>query len=143
MARTGPVGGRGETVRVERQVVRTGDEPGGARPGHRPRLSAEVAGETSGELSLSLSEEVLLGADVGGWTTGGGDALTPPGMSARLPVPIARLIAGPGRAERLLHVRSMPGRAGATQEWPPWAETEVVEALRAAGIERPWRHQVE
>lgn len=34
-----------------------------------------------------------------------------------------------------------PPSAGAHSEWPEWAPEEVVDRLRAAGIERPWCHQ--
>jgi DEAD/DEAH box helicase domain-containing protein len=60
-----------------------------------------------------------------------------------LPPAVARLVAGPGRAERLLHVRTIPGRDGTTCPWPDWADPTVVTAFRSAGILLPWSHQVE
>jgi DEAD/DEAH box helicase domain-containing protein len=60
-----------------------------------------------------------------------------------LPAPVARLVAAPGRADRLLHVHSLPARAGVTRPWPEWAAPEVVAAFTRAGVVLPWAHQVE
>ncbi|WP_327148754.1 DEAD/DEAH box helicase [Nocardia sp. NBC_01329] len=42
---------------------------------------------------------------------------------------------------RLTHIAEIPGRPAETAEWPTWAATDVVSALRTEGIELPWRHQ--
>jgi DEAD/DEAH box helicase domain-containing protein len=53
-----------------------------------------------------------------------------------------RLLAAPGRRERARHLRSIPARDGTTAAWPDWVDPEVLAALRRAGVDRPWRHQV-
>ncbi|MFP5346866.1 MAG: DEAD/DEAH box helicase, partial [Actinomycetes bacterium] len=53
-----------------------------------------------------------------------------------------RLLVVPGRAERVLHVHHVPAREGRRSEWPRWADVRLVRALEAAGISRPWSHQV-
>src|SRR5437899_3342711 len=57
-------------------------------------------------------------------------------------VVLKRLAAGPGRAERLTHVESVPPRAGRTGAWPRWVPEEVLSQLADAGIVTPWSHQV-
>ncbi|TQM29226.1 DEAD/DEAH box helicase domain-containing protein [Nocardia bhagyanarayanae] len=42
---------------------------------------------------------------------------------------------------RLTHVVELPARVAGTTEWPVWAARDVVEALRACGIDAPWTHQ--
>ncbi len=42
---------------------------------------------------------------------------------------------------RLTHVVELPARAAGVTSWPDWAAPDVVEALRATGIEAPWTHQ--
>ena len=54
-----------------------------------------------------------------------------------------RLLAPPGRAERVLHTHDVEARAGTTAPWPTWADDGVVSALAGAGITEPWRHQVD
>lgn len=56
---------------------------------------------------------------------------------------VERLLAAPGRAERVLHAHVVPARPGVTAPWPAWADADVVAGLRAAGVPAPWRHQVE
>jgi DEAD/DEAH box helicase domain-containing protein len=56
---------------------------------------------------------------------------------------LRRLLAAPGRAERALSEHVVPPRPGEHADWPSWADAGLVEALRAAGVDRPWRHQVE
>lgn len=56
---------------------------------------------------------------------------------------VARLLAAPGRRERLVHSHLVPARAGEHADWPSWAEPALVAALTARGVDRPWRHQVE
>ncbi|MGW5387611.1 DEAD/DEAH box helicase [Nocardia sp. NPDC003963] len=47
----------------------------------------------------------------------------------------------PATDSRLTHITEIPGRSADTTEWPDWAASAVVSALRAEGIERPWSHQ--
>ncbi|HZM84003.1 MAG TPA: DEAD/DEAH box helicase [Candidatus Limnocylindrales bacterium] len=47
------------------------------------------------------------------------------------------------RREQVTHVEVFAARAGEVGQWPAWAAPELVKALAAAGIEAPWRHQVE
>ncbi|WP_415170215.1 DEAD/DEAH box helicase [Nocardioides sp.] len=55
---------------------------------------------------------------------------------------IAHRLAGvPGREGRLTHLEELAPRAAALGDWPGWADPEVVAALAATGIQRPWRHQ--
>lgn len=64
----------------------------------------------------------------------------------RAPVAIAdlvdRLASVPGREGRLRHLEVLPPRAAVPADWPEWAAPEVVAALEARGVVRPWRHQV-
>jgi len=53
-------------------------------------------------------------------------------------------LAGAGsRAGRLRHLERLPDRGEELAEWPAWANPELVATLRARGVQRPWRHQVE
>lgn len=54
---------------------------------------------------------------------------------------VDRLAAVPGREDRLRHLEVLPARAAVAADWPAWADGTVVEAFRARGVERPWRHQ--
>ncbi|MFZ5870471.1 MAG: DEAD/DEAH box helicase [Actinomycetota bacterium] len=56
---------------------------------------------------------------------------------------VARLLAAPGRRERLVHTHLVPARAGEHADWPSWADPALVAALTGRGVTRPWRHQVE
>ncbi|MGV9635737.1 DEAD/DEAH box helicase [Nocardia rhamnosiphila] len=47
----------------------------------------------------------------------------------------------PATDSRLTHIAEVPGRAAVPADWPAWSAPEVVNALRAEGIEAPWRHQ--
>ena len=49
--------------------------------------------------------------------------------------------ASPDRAERLRHVRELPGREGRTSPWPSWSALVVVEAFGRRGVDRLWEHQ--
>jgi DEAD/DEAH box helicase domain-containing protein len=60
-----------------------------------------------------------------------------------LPAPVARLLAAPGRAERLVHLHSLPPRDAVPVPWPGWVDPEVVAAFGRAGVALPWAHQVE
>ncbi|MEV4504292.1 DEAD/DEAH box helicase [Streptomyces klenkii] len=52
-----------------------------------------------------------------------------------------RLTAGADRAARITHTEHLPPRPGRHAPWPEQIRPEVVEAVRAAGIEQPWAHQ--
>ncbi|WP_073764816.1 DEAD/DEAH box helicase [Streptomyces sp. CB02923] len=52
-----------------------------------------------------------------------------------------RLTQGASRATRITHTEHLPPRIGSHAEWPARIRPEVTEAVRAAGIERPWSHQ--
>ncbi|MDN5381263.1 MULTISPECIES: DEAD/DEAH box helicase [Streptomyces] len=52
-----------------------------------------------------------------------------------------RLASGPSRAARITHTEHLPPRAGRHAVWPDRIRPEVVEAVRACGVERPWAHQ--
>ncbi|MET8795246.1 DEAD/DEAH box helicase [Nocardia sp. NPDC004568] len=47
----------------------------------------------------------------------------------------------PATDSRLTHITEVPGRAAAPTDWPSWSAPEVVDALRAEGIDAPWSHQ--
>ncbi len=55
---------------------------------------------------------------------------------------LARLLAAPGRRERVTHVERVPARPGVAGEWPAWADPELLEALATSGVTAPWSHQV-
>ena len=52
-----------------------------------------------------------------------------------------RLLAAPGRRERVTHVERVPARPEVVTDWPSWAHPRLVERLCAVGIQRPWSHQ--
>ncbi|MEU6866311.1 DEAD/DEAH box helicase [Streptomyces sp. NPDC046876] len=52
-----------------------------------------------------------------------------------------RLSRGPSRAARITHTEHLPPRGGRHAVWPDRIRTDVVAAIRAAGIEHPWEHQ--
>jgi DEAD/DEAH box helicase domain-containing protein len=54
---------------------------------------------------------------------------------------LERLAAGADRAVRITHTEHLPPRVGSHASWPEGIRPEVVEAIRAAGIDRPWEHQ--
>jgi len=56
---------------------------------------------------------------------------------------LARLLAAPGRRERVTHVERVPARPGVVGGWPAWAHDELVAALAGSGVTAPWSHQVE
>ncbi|WP_326598285.1 DEAD/DEAH box helicase [Streptomyces sp. NBC_01803] len=45
------------------------------------------------------------------------------------------------RAARLTHMEQLPARPGRHAPWPDRIRPEVIGAVRATGIERPWAHQ--
>ncbi|WP_435771287.1 DEAD/DEAH box helicase [Nocardioides sp. SYSU DS0651] len=55
---------------------------------------------------------------------------------------VARLTAGPGRADRLTHLERVPAREAVTADWPAWADPTVVASYSSRGVGRPWAHQV-
>ena len=55
-----------------------------------------------------------------------------------------RVLAGiPAGESPVRHVEHLPQRAARFTEWPEWAASDVVDALRARGAEQPWVHQAE
>lgn len=55
-----------------------------------------------------------------------------------------RVTAGiPAHENPVTHVSRLPERAARHEPWPEWAEPSVVAAFGAAGVGKPWRHQVE
>jgi DEAD/DEAH box helicase domain-containing protein len=68
--------------------------------------------------------------------------VTAPALHHDVPTVLHRLAAVPGREGRLTHLEELPPRPADTVEWPGWADPTVVDAFRARGVDRPWRHQV-
>ncbi|MFG2529198.1 DEAD/DEAH box helicase [Streptomyces sp. NPDC048516] len=67
----------------------------------------------------------------------------PPDAGAR-PSPgmiLERLARGATRAARITHTEHLPPRIGSHADWPEQIRPEVIDAIRSAGIERPWAHQ--
>ena len=55
---------------------------------------------------------------------------------------LGRVLAGtPGEETPLTHVAELPARTAAFTDWPDWAAPQVVTALAARGVHRPWSHQ--
>ncbi|MEU5267407.1 DEAD/DEAH box helicase [Streptomyces hygroscopicus] len=54
---------------------------------------------------------------------------------------LGRLSTGAGRGTRITHTEHLPPRPGTHAQWPSAIRPEVIDAIRAAGIERPWAHQ--
>ncbi|CAA9383612.1 MAG: Putative helicase [uncultured Nocardioidaceae bacterium] len=52
------------------------------------------------------------------------------------------LAGAPEREGRLVHLELRPAREAGTGTWPDWVAPPVREALAAAGLQRPWHHQV-
>ena len=46
-------------------------------------------------------------------------------------------------APELRHLVDLPARSAEPRPWPDWVAPESVAALRDAGIERPWSHQID
>ncbi|MFJ5675209.1 DEAD/DEAH box helicase [Streptomyces sp. NPDC093097] len=63
------------------------------------------------------------------------DARTSPGMI------LDRLARGATRAARITHTEHLPPRIGTHADWPARIRPEVIDAIRSAGIDRPWAHQ--
>ncbi|KUH80078.1 MULTISPECIES: DEAD/DEAH box helicase [unclassified Mycobacterium] len=49
---------------------------------------------------------------------------------------------GQGGQNPLRHVADIPPRQGRPQQWPRWADSDVVRAFVDRGIEAPWSHQL-
>ncbi|MDT0456773.1 DEAD/DEAH box helicase [Streptomyces sp. DSM 41527] len=67
----------------------------------------------------------------------------PPDAGAR-PSPgmiLERLARGATRAARITHTEHLPPRIGSHADWPEQIRPEVIDAIRSAGIDRPWAHQ--
>jgi DEAD/DEAH box helicase domain-containing protein len=70
------------------------------------------------------------------------EAVPGPSPARRAPAAVlARLTGRPERAERVTHAERLPARPGRHASWPGEIRPEVVEAVRASGIGRPWAHQ--
>ncbi|MBL1095147.1 DEAD/DEAH box helicase [Streptomyces coffeae] len=54
---------------------------------------------------------------------------------------LGRLGTGAGRGARITHTEHLPPRLGSHADWPSPIRPEVIEAISAAGIGRPWAHQ--
>ena len=55
---------------------------------------------------------------------------------------LAAALAGTAADEHpLRHVAELPARGGRPQDWPTWAEPDVVRAFTDRGIGCPWSHQ--
>jgi DEAD/DEAH box helicase domain-containing protein len=54
---------------------------------------------------------------------------------------LERLATGADRAARITHTEHLPPRVGRHASWPASIRPEVVAAIAAAGIDRPWEHQ--
>ncbi|MFF8807984.1 DEAD/DEAH box helicase [Streptomyces omiyaensis] len=70
----------------------------------------------------------------------------PAGDTGSRPSPhrvLKRLTSGESRAARITHMEHMPARTGRHAVWPDRIRSEVIAAVRAAGIEHPWAHQAE
>ncbi|MEU1624258.1 DEAD/DEAH box helicase [Streptomyces sp. NPDC020096] len=68
----------------------------------------------------------------------------PPQPTHGRPAPatvLHRLAAGAGRAARITHTEHLPPRTGRHADWPDQIRSEVIDAIRATGIARPWEHQ--
>ncbi|GAC1327250.1 MAG: DEAD/DEAH box helicase [Mycobacteriales bacterium] len=71
-----------------------------------------------------------------------GTAGSTPGPAGSAGPLLSRLLAQPGRPDRLTHVESVPARVGRPAPWPSWVPPLLLSRLRLAGIAAPWEHQV-
>ncbi|QYJ03125.1 DEAD/DEAH box helicase [Nocardioides panacisoli] len=55
---------------------------------------------------------------------------------------VQRLASGARREGRLTHVEVRPAREATYADWPAWVDPDLVAALAARGVRRPWQHQV-
>ncbi|UJW34646.1 DEAD/DEAH box helicase [Saccharothrix sp. AJ9571] len=57
---------------------------------------------------------------------------------------LSRITAGlPEAKNPVTHVAELPARAPGYGDWPSWAPESVTGPFAAAGVERPWTHQIE
>ncbi|SOD63191.1 DEAD/DEAH box helicase domain-containing protein [Streptomyces zhaozhouensis] len=56
---------------------------------------------------------------------------------------LARLSAPGERSRRITHTEQLPGQDEIHADWPDGIRHEVLDAVRATGIERPWAHQAD
>src|SRR5579875_890496 len=54
---------------------------------------------------------------------------------------VLRILGLAYRPGRLTHVARVPARDGRQASWPSWVPAELVAALSARGVGRPWQHQ--
>ncbi|MGH3450140.1 MAG: DEAD/DEAH box helicase, partial [Haloechinothrix sp.] len=55
---------------------------------------------------------------------------------------LRRVLAGvPADESPVTHITTLPARPARYSAWPSWAAPTVVDAVRRAGVERPWTHQ--
>jgi len=61
------------------------------------------------------------------------------------PSPLPPLVQGwaEARSDSLAHVLRLPATEGESVPWPSWIPADAIDRWQAAGIEEPWRHQVE
>ncbi|MGZ4626589.1 MAG: DEAD/DEAH box helicase, partial [Kineosporiaceae bacterium] len=129
---------------MEVELVQTGD---GARRDGVLRLVAGPAPAAGGDADAAhaaVADGVADAAVADAAHAAVAEGVADAGVErSRVPPALARLLVAPGRADRLLHLRAVPARAGASRPWPEWAEPEVISGFRRAGIGVPWSHQVE
>src|SRR4051794_15984544 len=66
----------------------------------------------------------------------------PAPAAARGESSLRRLLLDERRAAAVTHIEHVPARRGTAVDWPEWAAPLLVSRLQAAGIERPWQHQL-
>lgn len=54
---------------------------------------------------------------------------------------VARLVAVPGREDRLRHLEVVPSRPEVSAPWPTWVSADVRAAFERVGVAAPWQHQ--
>ena len=54
---------------------------------------------------------------------------------------VARLVAVPGREDRLRHLEVVPPRPAVSVPWPEWVSDDVRAAFERSGVSSPWQHQ--
>ncbi|WP_159623378.1 DEAD/DEAH box helicase [Ruania rhizosphaerae] len=58
------------------------------------------------------------------------------------PDPLTALLTPRRQQAGLVHVETVPARAGRHAPWPSWADADLVAGYAARGVQRPWEHQV-
>jgi DEAD/DEAH box helicase domain-containing protein len=56
---------------------------------------------------------------------------------------LSRLLADPSRRDQITHIEFVPAREGRLGDWPQWVPHLLIDRLGTAGIQAPWKHQVE